>query len=65
MTSFEDGSRRRNLGVHLVNVDVARGPGTWLLESLSTPGIADLRTAAYLVAIERVAESYLERGVFP
>lgn len=31
----------------------------------STPGIEDLRTAAYLVAIERVAESYLERGVFP
>ena len=31
----------------------------------STPGIEDLRTAAYLVAIERVAASYLERGVFP
>ena len=30
-----------------------------------TPGIDDLRTAAYLVAIERVAQAYLELGVFP
>ena len=30
-----------------------------------TPGVEDLRTAAYLVAIERVAQAYLERGIFP
>ena len=30
-----------------------------------TPGVDDLRTAAYLVAIERVAQAYLELGVFP
>jgi glutamate dehydrogenase/leucine dehydrogenase len=25
----------------------------------------DLRTAAYLIAIEKVAISYLDRGIFP
>lgn len=30
-----------------------------------TPEVGDLRTAAYLVAIERVAQAYLERGIFP
>ena len=30
-----------------------------------TPEVEDLRTAAYLVAIERVAQAYLERGIFP
>ena len=28
-------------------------------------GIEDLRTAAFHLAIDRVAESYLQRGVFP
>ena len=30
-----------------------------------TDGIDDLRTAAFLLAIRRVAQAYLERGVFP
>ena len=30
-----------------------------------TDGVDDLRTAGYLVAIQRVAEAYLELGVFP
>ena len=30
-----------------------------------TEGIDDLRTAAFLLAIRRVAQAYLERGVFP
>ena len=30
-----------------------------------TDGVDDLRTAAYLLAIRRVAQAYLERGVFP
>ena len=30
-----------------------------------TDGIDELRTAAFLLAIRRVAQSYLERGVFP
>ena len=28
-------------------------------------GIDDLRTAAFYYAIERVAQAYLQRGVFP
>ena len=28
-------------------------------------GIDDLRTAAFYLAIERVADAYLQRGVFP
>jgi len=32
---------------------------------ISTAGIKDLRTAAYVVAIDRVARSYVEKGVFP
>ncbi len=31
----------------------------------ATPGIDDLRTAAFFLAIERVARSYRELGVFP
>jgi glutamate dehydrogenase (NAD(P)+) len=34
-------------------------------ELRKTRGLADLRTAAYLFAIDRVAESYLAQGVFP
>ncbi len=30
-----------------------------------TDGVDDLRTAAYLVAINRVAQAYLELGIFP
>ena len=29
------------------------------------PGDPDLRTAAFLVAIEKVGRSYLELGIFP
>ena len=29
------------------------------------PTIPDLRTAAFLVAIEKVGRSYLELGIFP
>jgi glutamate dehydrogenase (NAD(P)+) len=29
------------------------------------PDLGDLRTAAFFVAIEKVARSYLERGIFP
>ena len=28
-------------------------------------GVDDLRTAAYYLAIERVAQAYVQRGVFP
>ena len=29
------------------------------------PGIPDMRTAAYVVAIDKVATSYAELGIFP
>jgi glutamate dehydrogenase (NAD(P)+) len=29
------------------------------------PSITDLRTAAFLVAIEKVGRSYMELGIFP
>ena len=32
---------------------------------ISTAGIKALRTAAYVVALDRVARSYVEKGVFP
>ena len=32
---------------------------------LATPGLGDLRTAAFFVAIEKIAHSYLELGIFP
>ena len=32
---------------------------------LATPGIPDLRTAAFKLAIDKVATSYFERGIFP
>ena len=32
---------------------------------LATPGIPDLRTAAFRIAIDKVAASYLELGIFP
>ncbi len=32
---------------------------------LTTPGIPDLRTAAFKLAIDKVATSYLELGIFP
>jgi glutamate dehydrogenase (NAD(P)+) len=31
----------------------------------SNPGIPDMRTAAYVVAINKVATSYAELGIFP
>jgi len=31
----------------------------------NTPGIPDMRTAAYVVAINKVATSYEELGIFP
>ena len=34
-------------------------------ERLRTPGIPDLRTAAFKIAIDKVAVSYLELGIFP
>jgi hypothetical protein len=32
---------------------------------LKTPGVTDLRTAAFVNAINKVAVSYLELGIFP
>jgi glutamate dehydrogenase (NAD(P)+) len=32
---------------------------------LNTPGIPDMRTAAYVNAINKVATSYAELGIFP
>jgi glutamate dehydrogenase (NAD(P)+) len=32
---------------------------------LSTDGVSDLRTAAFVCAIDRNADSYLELGIFP
>jgi glutamate dehydrogenase (NAD(P)+) len=29
------------------------------------PGVPDLRTAAFLTAINKIARVYLERGIFP
>jgi glutamate dehydrogenase (NAD(P)+) len=31
----------------------------------ANPGIPDLRTAAFVSAIEKIARSYLELGIFP
>lgn len=32
---------------------------------LSTPGVTDLRTAAFVSAINKIAISYMELGIFP
>jgi glutamate dehydrogenase (NAD(P)+) len=32
---------------------------------IANPNIPDLRTAAFVVAIDKIARSYLELGIFP
>jgi glutamate dehydrogenase (NAD(P)+) len=36
-----------------------------LSETLERRGLPDLRTAAYLLAIDRVGSAYLEAGIYP
>ncbi len=36
-----------------------------LVETWKSRGLPDLRTAAYLMALERVGEAYLEAGIYP
>ena len=66
--------RRAELGHGASELDLVRsGLEATMIEALremraammADPTIKDLRTAAYVVAIRKVAQSYLELGVFP
>jgi len=66
--------RRAELGHGANELDLVRsGLEATMIEALremraamaADPTIRDLRTAAYVVAIRKVAQSYLELGVFP
>ena len=50
-----------NSGLEETMVDAFRE----ILEAQKRQNIPDLRTAAYVVAINKVAVSYLELGIFP